>query len=166
VSCSCRWTPAVQALSTAGRHATHALRQRCIEIQLYDPGLRAELFDSLVRPILLHGAEIWGASRQIGLTTFGSQERDPTEQVHRSFFKSLLGLERARPESPFWASLVDFRFLLIGSEPFHCIIIVCSVYVIAVDWLVLLLRIVYVLRRRWSLCYIARPCQEAVRRPL
>jgi hypothetical protein len=54
-----------------------------------------------------------------------------------------LGLERARPRSPFWASLIDFRFLLIGSEPFHCIIIVCSIYVIAVDWLVLLLRIVY-----------------------
>jgi hypothetical protein len=58
VSCSGRWTPAVHALSTAGRRATHALRQRCIEIQLYDPGLRAELFDILVRPILLHGAKI------------------------------------------------------------------------------------------------------------
>jgi hypothetical protein len=58
-------------LSPAGRRATHALRQRCTEIQLYDPGLRAELFDSLVRPIMLHGAkieEIWGATRQIGLT--------------------------------------------------------------------------------------------------
>jgi hypothetical protein len=60
-------------------------------MQLYDLRLRAELFDSLVRPILLHGAEIWGATRQIGLTTFGSQEKDPTEQVHRSFFRSLFG---------------------------------------------------------------------------
>jgi hypothetical protein len=92
VSCSGRWTPAVQALSTAGLRATHALRQRCTEIPLYDPGLRAGLCDGLVRPILLHGAEIWGATRQIGLTTFENQERDPTEQVHRSFFKSLLGV--------------------------------------------------------------------------
>jgi hypothetical protein len=83
-----------------------------------------------------------------------------------AFSGVFLGLERARPGSPFWANLVGFRFLLIGSEPFHCIIIVCSVYVIAVYWLVLLLRIVYVLRRRWSLCYIARPCQRAVCRPL
>jgi hypothetical protein len=167
VSCSGRWTLAVQALSTAGRRATHALRQRhCIEIQLYDPGLRAELFDSLVRPILLHGAEIWGATRQIGFTTFESQERDPTEQVQRSFSGVFLGLERARSGSPFWASLVDCRFLLIGSEPFHCIIIVCSVYVIAIDWLDLLLRIVHVLQRRWSLCCIARPYRRAVRRPL
>jgi hypothetical protein len=92
VSCLDRWTPAVRALSTAGLRATHALRQRCIEIQRYDPGLRAELFDSLVRPTLLHGAEIWGATRQIDRTTFGSQERDRTEQVHRSFFRSLLGV--------------------------------------------------------------------------
>jgi hypothetical protein len=58
VSCSGRWTPAAQAISTADRRPTHVLRQRCIEIQLYDPGLLAELFDSLVRPILLHGAVI------------------------------------------------------------------------------------------------------------
>lgn len=50
------------------------------------------LFYTLVRPILLHGAEIWGATRQIGLTTFGSQERNPTEQVHRNFSMSLLGV--------------------------------------------------------------------------
>jgi hypothetical protein len=121
VFCSGRWTPAVHALSTAGLWATHALRQRCIEIQLYDPRLRAELFGSLLRPILLHGAEIWGATGQIGLTTFGSQERDPTEQVHRSFFRGLLGVRASTSGSRFWASLVDFRFLLIGSEPFHCI---------------------------------------------
>jgi hypothetical protein len=38
VSCLGRWTPAVQALIAAGLRATHALQQRCIEIQLYDPG--------------------------------------------------------------------------------------------------------------------------------
>jgi hypothetical protein len=32
VSCSGRWTPTVHALSTASRRATHALRQRFIEI--------------------------------------------------------------------------------------------------------------------------------------
>jgi hypothetical protein len=32
VSCSGRWMPAVQALCTAGRRATHALRQRCTTI--------------------------------------------------------------------------------------------------------------------------------------
>jgi hypothetical protein len=55
-------------------------------------GLRAELFDSLVRPVLLHGSEILGATAQIGLTSFGRQESDATEQVHRSFFRSLLGV--------------------------------------------------------------------------
>jgi hypothetical protein len=84
---------ASSAGSQYGRPSAYACltTEQCTEIQLYDPGLRAELFDSLVRPILLHGAGVWGATRQIGLTTFGSQERDPTEQVHRSFFGSLLG---------------------------------------------------------------------------
>jgi hypothetical protein len=35
-----------------------------------------------------------------------------------AFSGVFLGLERARPESRFWASLVDFRFSLKGSEPF------------------------------------------------
>jgi hypothetical protein len=35
-----------------------------------------------------------------------------------AFLGVFMGLERARPGSPLWASLVDFRFLLIGSEPF------------------------------------------------
>jgi hypothetical protein len=50
----------VQALSTAGLWGYPCpAAEMYREIQLYDPELRAELFDSLVRPILLHGAEIW-----------------------------------------------------------------------------------------------------------
>jgi hypothetical protein len=97
ISCGGSWTPAVQALSAAGLRASHALRHRCAEIHLYDPGLRAELFNSLARPVLLHGSEIWGATAQIGLTSFGRQESDATEQVHRSFFRSLLGVRASTP---------------------------------------------------------------------
>jgi hypothetical protein len=166
VSCSGRWTPAVQALSIAGLRATHALRQRCIEIELYDPGLRAELFDSLVRPILCT-ARRFGVLLGILVALLLRVRREI--RLSRStvaFSRVFLGLERARPGSRFWARLVDFRFLLIGSEPFHCIIIACFVCVIAVGWLVLLLRIVYVWRTRWSLCYIVRPCRRAACRPL
>jgi hypothetical protein len=82
----------VEVLSTAGRRATHALRQRCIEFQLYDPGLRAELFDSLVRLILLHGAEIWGATRQIGLTSFQVRRGIRLSRSIVAFFRSLPGV--------------------------------------------------------------------------
>jgi hypothetical protein len=90
----------VDASSAGSQHgkpslrATHAVRWGCTEIWLYDPGLRAELFDNLVRENLLHGGEIWGATRQISLTSFGSQERDPIEQVHRTKKGVFLGLER------------------------------------------------------------------------
>jgi hypothetical protein len=57
VSYSGRLKPEVQSLSTAGLWATLAQRQRCTEIQLNDPG-STELFDGLVNPVLLHGAEI------------------------------------------------------------------------------------------------------------
>ncbi len=92
VSCSGSWTPAVEALSAAGMRASHALRHRCREMHLYDPGVRAELFDSLVRPVLLHGAEVWGACAQLGLTSFGDQESDESERVQRTYFRGLLGV--------------------------------------------------------------------------
>ena len=92
VCCTGSWDRAVQSLSAAGLRACHALRQRCAEIRLYDPRLRGELFDSLVVPVLMHGAEVWGATSRVSMTSFGDQERDATEQVHRGFFRGLLGV--------------------------------------------------------------------------
>lgn len=92
VCCTGSWDRAVRSLSAAGLRACHALRQRCSEIRLYDPRLRGELFDSLVAPVLMHGAEVWGATSRLGMTSFGDLERDATEQVHRSFFRGLLGV--------------------------------------------------------------------------
>ena len=97
VSCTGSWDPAVQSLSATGIRACHALRQRCAEIGLYDPRLRAELFDSLVIPVLMHGAEVWGATSRVSMSSFGDQERDAFEQVHRSFFRGLLGVRASTP---------------------------------------------------------------------
>ena len=97
MSCSGSWTPAVESLSAAGTRACHALRSRCAELALYDPGLRTELFDSLVTPVLMHGAEVWGATSRVSMSSFGEQETDPTERVHRSFLRSLLGVRVSTP---------------------------------------------------------------------
>jgi hypothetical protein len=97
VTSSGTWSQAVESLSAAGLRACHALRQRCMEIHLYDRLVRVQLFDSLVLPILMHGAEVWGASSLQSMSSFGDQERDPTEQVHRSFFRSLLGVRASTP---------------------------------------------------------------------
>jgi hypothetical protein len=93
ISCggSCKHQRFRRLVLLASLRASHALRHRCAEIHLYDPGLRVELFDSLVRPVLLHGLEIWGFTAQIGLTSFGRQESDAMKHVHRSSFESLLG---------------------------------------------------------------------------
>jgi hypothetical protein len=61
------------------------------------------MFDGFVIPIMLHGTETWRATRQIGhknsesLTIFGSQERDPTKQVHRSLFRRLFSVRASTP---------------------------------------------------------------------
>jgi hypothetical protein len=92
VSCSGSWTTAVESLAAAGTCACRAMRSRCAELGLYDPGLRTELFDSLVMPVLMHGAEVWGATSRVSMSSFGDQESDPTERVHCSFLRSLLGV--------------------------------------------------------------------------
>jgi hypothetical protein len=70
------------------------------------------VFDSLATSVLLHSSNIWGATTQIGLTSFGRQESDATEQVQSSsFFRGLLGVRASTQESLFWASLAGFHFL-------------------------------------------------------
>jgi hypothetical protein len=97
VSRSGSWTAAVESLIAARARACHAMRSRCAELGLYDPGLRTELFDSLVMPVLMHGAEVWGATSRVSMSTFGDQESDPTERVHRRFLRSLLGVRVSTP---------------------------------------------------------------------
>jgi hypothetical protein len=46
----------------------------------------------LVMPVLMHGAEVWGATPRVSMSSFGDQESDPTERVHRNFLRSLLGV--------------------------------------------------------------------------
>jgi hypothetical protein len=46
VSCLGSWTVAVESLVAAGTRACHAMRSRCAELGLYNPGLRTELFNS------------------------------------------------------------------------------------------------------------------------
>jgi hypothetical protein len=99
VSCSGSWTAAVESLIAAGTRACHAMRSRCAELGLYDPGL---LKDRVVRQFgyarfLMHGAEIWGATLRVSMSTFGDQESDPTKRVHRSFLRSLLGVRVSTP---------------------------------------------------------------------
>jgi hypothetical protein len=59
VLCSGSWTTAVESLAAAETRACHAMRSRCAELGLYDLGLKTELVDNLIMPVLMHGAEVW-----------------------------------------------------------------------------------------------------------
>ena len=54
-----------------------------------DIALTMKLFDSLIKPILLYGSEIWGADNKNE-----TKDNDPLEQVHIKFCKMVLGTSK------------------------------------------------------------------------
>ena len=51
--------PAIECLCKAATRAMFALQRRCQQLHLHDPHIRCKLFDTLVKPILCYGCEIW-----------------------------------------------------------------------------------------------------------
>jgi len=73
---------AIQRLAMSGKKAVFALRRRCAELRIFDPALQCQLFDALVKPVLSYGCEVWS----------DHVAREQLEVVHRTFLKSLLGV--------------------------------------------------------------------------
>ena len=76
-----------------GKGAMFAMIRRCYEIDLHNVHLKLHLFDSLVKPILLYGCEVWLPSllskhRHISDNPFFIE----LESMHRKFLKHCLGL--------------------------------------------------------------------------
>jgi hypothetical protein len=89
---------AIQRLAMSGKKAVFALRRRCAELHIFDPALQCQLFDTLVKPVLSYGCEIWS----------DHMAREQLEVVHRAFLKSLLGLALQHPVTSCWQSLAGF----------------------------------------------------------
>jgi hypothetical protein len=66
----------------SGKKAIFALRRRCAKLRIFDPTLQCQLFDTLVKPVLSYGCEVW----------LDHLAREQLEVVHRTFLKSLLGV--------------------------------------------------------------------------
>lgn len=81
---------AATPLASSGSRALHALRRRCAELGISDPGLRCELFDALVRPVVSYGAEIWATQFLLG-------GKNPGEQLHCTFLRRELGVRGSTP---------------------------------------------------------------------
>ncbi len=59
---------AIDKLTAAGKKALFTLRRRCNDLSITDPEVMCQLFDSLVRPVLSYGCEVWiGCIRAKGL---------------------------------------------------------------------------------------------------
>jgi hypothetical protein len=80
-----------ELLTAAGQRAVYALQQRCHELQLDVPATMCSLFDSLVRPVLSYGCEVWC------MYPSPTRLRDKAEVLHRRFLKRCAGVADATP---------------------------------------------------------------------
>jgi len=74
---------AVETLAVAGRKAMFGMMRRCAVLGITDIKLKAQLFDTLVRPILSYGCEVWG-------TYYMHSVAPELEKVHKLFLRKLL----------------------------------------------------------------------------
>jgi len=81
----------MERLAGSGEKALHAMYARCQELQLDIPSLVCSLFDSLVRPVLSYGCEIWACLPGTAVL------REKCEVVHRRFLKRCAGVAQATP---------------------------------------------------------------------
>jgi hypothetical protein len=72
----------IHRLAMSGKKVVFALRRRCVELCIFDPTLQCQLFDTLVKPVLSYGCEIWS----------DHMARELLEVVHQAFLKLLLGV--------------------------------------------------------------------------
>jgi hypothetical protein len=66
----------------SGKKAVFALWRKCAELCIFDPMLQCQLIDTLIKPVLNYGCEVWSDHMAC----------EQLEVVHRAFLKSLLGV--------------------------------------------------------------------------
>jgi hypothetical protein len=93
---------AVEHLAAVGQRAVFALRRRCADLKINDPAIVCQLFDALVKPILSYGCEPW-------VDDPGTKS---LEAIHRSFLKSLLGVNDTTPSQIVIAKFGRFPSIL------------------------------------------------------
>ena len=78
-------TPAIEYLCKTATRAMFGLQRRCQQLHLHDPIIKCKLFDTLVKPILCYGCDVWSiVANKLGLDKF--------ERIQIGFMKRLLGV--------------------------------------------------------------------------
>ena len=111
LSCCGSWTEALRDLKARGLRAYISLRKLLGDMFHKDIILTLKLFDSLVSPILLYGSDIWGC--------YKLNEKSPIEQLHSSFCKHILQVNKNTPNIAVKAELG--RSSLITKAQINCL---------------------------------------------
>jgi hypothetical protein len=82
-------------LRPAGK-ALGAMRGSCARAGPLPPAMQVEVWDALVRPVLLHGVELWGAYPPASGAPGNGRRR--VDSSHTSFLRGLLATRAATPE--------------------------------------------------------------------
>jgi hypothetical protein len=97
---------AVEHLAVVGQRAVFALRRCCADLKINDPAIVCQLFDALVKPILSYGCELW----------VDEPATKSLEAIHRSFLKSLLGVNDTTPSRIVLAEFGKFPLTLFWQQ--------------------------------------------------
>ena len=104
---------AVEHLAAAGRRAVFALRRRCADLKINDPAIVCQLFDALVKPVISYGCELW----------VNESATESLEILHRSFLKSLLGVNGTTPTRIVLSEFGQFPLSIFWQQQalkYHC----------------------------------------------
>ena len=81
---------AIKQLSEKALHALYSIRRR-LNLHQLNPKSAIKIFDSIISPILLYNAEVWGVYIK---NDFNNWDKLPVEKVHLKFCKLYLGVGR------------------------------------------------------------------------
>ena len=80
-------TPSIEYLCKAATTAMFGLQRRCQQLHLHDPIITCKLFDTLVKPILCYGCEVWSI-------VANKSDLDKLERIQIGFLKRLFGVQK------------------------------------------------------------------------
>lgn len=107
ISASGQFDLAIKHLTDKARRAYYTIRKSLFK---FNPPIKLwlKIFDSIIKPILLYGCEIWGPKFKLNYTSW---DKRPTEMFHLEFCKNILGLDRNAPSLGCRAELGRFPLL-------------------------------------------------------
>ena len=82
-----------------GRGACFGMLRRCESMGLHNMYIKCRLFDTLVRPVLLYGCEVWGPAVLKRGCFRGSGFLTEMEKFHKGFLRSCLGVRKSVPDA-------------------------------------------------------------------